>query len=343
MQNKLWFTALATFLLLSMTIQTVQAMPETQRVETPEGPVFYYTIQKGDTLWDLSRKFYNSQWVWPGLWELNHQIKNPHWIYPGKKIQVFLATPQQTLTPGTSPPMAPVPETTPATATAPPVEMHRTAIENLGFIKENAVSPSGYLLTAESKNILLTPGDIVFIDAPDKKQFIPGSRYHVFSTRKVTLKYDKASFKGIKHTIKATITIVEATDAHIRAQITRAFMPASPGDPLMPVHETEKEFAVITHPPSTQARIICSQEDNALLAGGSIAFITAGSEQGVTPGHIYTLYKQQSADMMMDRKSTAALPLLKNGALMVLHTEKNNSTVKILYSEQEVVAGDVVQ
>ena len=51
---------------------------------------FYYTIKKGDTLWDLSRKFYNSQWDWPGLWEMNQDIKNPHWIYPGKKIRIFL-------------------------------------------------------------------------------------------------------------------------------------------------------------------------------------------------------------------------------------------------------------
>jgi len=28
---------------------------------------FYYTIKKGDTLWNLSQKFYNSQWDWPGL------------------------------------------------------------------------------------------------------------------------------------------------------------------------------------------------------------------------------------------------------------------------------------
>ena len=50
---------------------------------------FFYTIKKGDTLWDLSQKFYNSQWDWPGLWEMNEDIKNPHWIYPGKKIRIF--------------------------------------------------------------------------------------------------------------------------------------------------------------------------------------------------------------------------------------------------------------
>src|SRR6266853_1472784 len=47
-----------------------------------------YTIQKGDTLWDLSQKFLNNPWYWPKIWSLNPGIENPHWIYPGNKIRV---------------------------------------------------------------------------------------------------------------------------------------------------------------------------------------------------------------------------------------------------------------
>jgi Golgi nucleoside diphosphatase len=50
---------------------------------------FYYTIQKGDTLWDLSQSFANSPWVWPEMWQYNPQIKNPHRIFPGQKILIY--------------------------------------------------------------------------------------------------------------------------------------------------------------------------------------------------------------------------------------------------------------
>ena len=47
-----------------------------------------YTIQKGDTLWDLSQKFLNNPWYWPKIWSLNPGIENPHWIYPGNKLRI---------------------------------------------------------------------------------------------------------------------------------------------------------------------------------------------------------------------------------------------------------------
>ena len=50
---------------------------------------FYYTVQKGDTLWDLSDRFFDSSWLWPDLWSENSQISNPHWIYPGERIRIF--------------------------------------------------------------------------------------------------------------------------------------------------------------------------------------------------------------------------------------------------------------
>ena len=50
---------------------------------------FYYTVQKGDTLWDLSERFSDSPRLWPELWKDNSKISNPHWIYPGERIRLF--------------------------------------------------------------------------------------------------------------------------------------------------------------------------------------------------------------------------------------------------------------
>jgi len=55
----------------------------------PEGAEIY-TIERGDTLWDLSSRFYGDPYLWPQLWERNQYILDAHWIYPGDPLLVSL-------------------------------------------------------------------------------------------------------------------------------------------------------------------------------------------------------------------------------------------------------------
>jgi LysM repeat protein len=45
------------------------------------------TIVKGDTLWDLARKYYHNPFMWPKFKKFN-DFTDPHWIYPGEKLIV---------------------------------------------------------------------------------------------------------------------------------------------------------------------------------------------------------------------------------------------------------------
>lgn len=53
-----------------------------------------HTVKKGDTLWDLAKKYLGSGTKWRQIYNLNKsKIKDPHWIYPG---QVFVIQKGQT-------------------------------------------------------------------------------------------------------------------------------------------------------------------------------------------------------------------------------------------------------
>lgn len=47
-----------------------------------------YVVKQGDTLWDISKMFLKSPWLWPEIWQVNPQIANPHLIFPGDQLSL---------------------------------------------------------------------------------------------------------------------------------------------------------------------------------------------------------------------------------------------------------------
>jgi nucleoid-associated protein YgaU len=45
-------------------------------------------VRRGDTLWDISGRYYQNPYAWPQVWSMNPQVQNPHWIYPGDRIRL---------------------------------------------------------------------------------------------------------------------------------------------------------------------------------------------------------------------------------------------------------------
>lgn len=53
---------------------------------TQSGADKYYTVQRGDTLYEISRALFGDPDFWPKIWSLNSKITNPHLIEKGQVI-----------------------------------------------------------------------------------------------------------------------------------------------------------------------------------------------------------------------------------------------------------------
>ncbi len=302
---------------------------------------FYYTIKEGDTLWDLSEKFYSSQWDWPGLWEMNDDIKNPHQIYPGKKIQVFLKE-----TPSLKPKIVMVQKAKEKKA---PVKVESSfslaGMDHIGFLRKKAQSSLGSIIKEQDDHLMMSANDIIYIKPSGKGPLVPGRSYQIFTTSDVKEKIDNQTFKAVKHLIKARVKILEQKKMYATGLITNAYRPVYKNDLIMEYYERDSILTVEEDPDPIDARIICSEDNNIMINDYRIAFIDAGNK--VKPGQIYTIFRKNKLTdntLWPLKKKTDSIKLanLESGKLIVLHTEDIASTVLILSSSYAIHPDDIV-
>lgn len=80
-----WFLITGAFAV--MVIAAAASDESSSKIELESG--IYYTVKKGDTLWDISNRYFNTHWRWPQIWSENQQIMNPHRIFPGERLRLY--------------------------------------------------------------------------------------------------------------------------------------------------------------------------------------------------------------------------------------------------------------
>lgn len=340
---------LAVWLFFNFGFFTICAGQNSQKTDEAFDPSedtgFFYTIKKGDTLWDLSQKFYSSEWDWPGLWEMNQDIKNPHWIYPGKVIRVYLKD---------RPPRKTVKEEAAPIVVTPTIvpKFSYPQVDMVGFMRPEAITPLGEIIKEEENNIMIGTDDLVFIKLLGNGDITPGSRYQVYSTE--TVIHKESQFSGVKHLIKAVIEIVENNSRYATARIVKSRREVREGDFVMPYYNRDGQFIVENSPEPTDAILLCSEDNDLMINNHFIAFISKGSNDHIVPGQIYSVLQENIKAKSVSepwyeqynekkKKEQVKLDPMEAGRLIVLHTEETASTVMILKSRWDIRPGNMVR
>jgi LysM repeat protein len=301
-------------------------------VETESG--IYYTVKKGDTLWDLSRKFADSPYLWPDLWSGNDQISNPHRIYPGQRIQLYR---RDNIARGTQPTSA---TAQPPRSESPALdEFTYSRIDRVGFIRDPAVSPTGRIFKVLGIHKMITAGDTVYIARENNQELSPGQRFTVYRTIGEVHHTETDAYIGIQHYILGTVEITQTEPDYVMGRVVKAFGRIQKDDLLMPYERRAEKIVKVIPPPGITGEVIMAEEHNQLLGDNVIAFINRGTEDGVKPGQVYDIYNQEEAYIGPQSTEKKRLKPVLYGKLLVLRTEATTSTVYITEARQVILPG----
>ena len=312
-----------------------------QRIEYETG--YYYTIRKGDTLWDLSDRFFDDPQQWPDLWQKNREILNPHWIYPGNRIRLHRAAGSKEFE---KPVTAAPPETTCMEGTerqrksaseADAPYFQYSSMDQLGFVRKKAVEPNGRIFKVKEDARLIGPDDMVYIKKLGEAVFVPGARFTAYRTLPIGKDTQGTDYRGVQHYFAGVVEIVRNEPKYAVGVVVHAYRSIRIHDLLIPY---EKRPANVFLQPSNKAvngKIICSEERRLIFGDQTIAFIDKGAGDGVVAGQTYSIYYKEAA--RLDSADHTPLIPLEFGSLLVLLTEESSATVIITRSERSVSPG----
>jgi hypothetical protein len=330
---------------------------------TPGGPApETYTVQRGDTLWDLSARFLDSPWYWPRLWSYNPQIENPHWIYPGNVVRFY---------PGGDgkPPRIEVVGGADQTADAQRasggdgddvtvggpyrigfVRARGVRVRRDSFVTPRQAEESGVITAAFEEKLLLSIYDRAYARFPDGSGAKPGATYLLYTKQREVRHPVTGELFGFRSTIVGAARVVSVDGPVATVEITRAFDPIERGTLLGPWNEAVvRKVAERANARALSGFIIAAQQDLVSEIGEHhVVFVDKGRADGVEEGNVFTVvrsgdpYGQHRVDILSDSRS-GELPAEDVGSLMVIDAQQTSSAALVVRSLRELFVGDRVE
>ena len=341
---------------------TQRPPPEQGQVQTapPEGPSQVHTVEKGDTLWDLSSKYLGSPWYWPKVWSYNPQIANPHWIYPGNQVRFYPGNGEETPTraeqvAGDEDEL----QAGQAIEGDEDVQMVRLPVETKtreivlkdGFATPNEIEAAGTLVGSYAESEMLSPPAIVYLDFKDRSAVQVGASYLVYRTVGKVYHPRTGKFLGYQTQVLGTVKVNRTSDPKVRATLEKAFDEIGRGARIGPARERLFEtVSPVANAVALQNLTVVAQLETSLtMAGEQVrVLVDAGSAQGVQVGNVFTVIRQADpilSDVGVDPSANqdTSLPVEEVGRCMAVDVREAVTTCLLLRAYREVVVGDRVE
>ena len=293
----------------------------------------YYTIQKRDTLWDLSHRFRDTPWQWPDIWSENSQIANPHRIYPGDRIRLFQRKDIGKLI-DTS-----IGKYKEVAIEKEPLYYFYSSIDKIGFIRKEPVNPMGTIFQVKDDKEMISDGDLVYIRTDENASFIQGSKFTVYKTLKPLRDGETNSYIGIQYYLTGFVEIIKKEPQFVIARVVKSFRTIKVNDLLMPYVKRLPKVILTESRKELKGKIIVSEERASIIGDNTVAFINKGSKNGVKSGQSYTIFYQEKKRLDPAIKADVLLPPVDFGTLLVLHAEETTATVLITSAEKSIYPG----
>ena len=300
-----------------------------------------YTVQDGDTLWDISDRYFGDPYVWPRVWSYNPTVTNPNWIYPGDLLYL---TPKSPAAPPAAMKSAAVPV---GAGTVPGMPRDSILVRSRGFVDTEALKKSGEIVGSNKAVMWLSQYDETYVEFPEASVKV-GDRVSAFAIlREVDPIDDEGTELGKIVEIKGLLRVVsfDAETKIARVAVEEAISPIKRGTLVGPVHRFLDVVPAVANEKEVKGNIVAFLDMGTLAATHHIVFVDRGAEEGVKEGNRFFAVEARDGLRRIDDEpdDREGFPTEVLAELRVVETRPHTSTCLITSSVRELEVGQKVE
>lgn len=328
-----------------------------------------YVVVKGDTLWDISKRFLKDPWLWPSVWHINPNIRNPHLIYPGDVIIMYQVDgkpyltldgqaglhPQGKKPPKKTEPIKPglkVVKLSPSKRVSGiqkaistiPMSAVRPFLDRPRVVTEEQVEDAPYIVSSYEGHLVSGTGNRIYA----RNLYDPLPSYNVVRPGKEYVDPETGDVLGYEVIYLADASLVkmgnEEVDEPATLIVTRSLREVLNNDILLPYEEQEEMYQFTPRSPEEQVKGQIVDVFNGVSQIGQhmVVVLNRGEADGLAPGHVLAI--RQRGEVVNDSSrllfSSVKLPDERAGLMMVFKTYKNISFALIMEASRALHVHD---
>jgi len=322
-----------------------------------------HTVERGDTLWDLSQRYLGSPWYWPKVWSYNPEIANPHWIYPGNNVRFFAAgeeVPSRVeagvgpVGPGDSGDDVVLSETTggdvEVSGKISYAPKSGRSVMTQAFVTARELDEAGRIEGSSTGAEMLSFPDTTYVRFKRKTDAKVGEKYVVFHTAQQIMHPVTKKPVGYLTEFVGTVRVTALGDNYVKAQVIDTWDAVTRGDLVGPYGDRMSDtVAVRPNEKELKGVVVTSLVPyQTLTAEHYFLVIDKGSADGVQLGNVFTITRQGDPsrervlklDLPGERKNATPFPAENIALCLVTEVKDRASNCVLTKSIQEVGPGD---
>ncbi len=239
-----------------------------------------HTVHQGDTLWDITQRYYGDPYEWPRIWSYNPEITNPHWVYPEGIVRLRL--------PG-------MPTTVAVRAShfsrsAPRPQSGSLFVSDDGYLDHEALHRAGRVMNSPEDHMMLAPSDLAYVSFADSPQeFVPSGELAIF--RYLDPDQHTPASGGAMVRILGSVR-VESYDRDRRVAVVRILDALDPVERGLLIADAPRQYRMVELQPATadvETTIVATLNPSILIGQSVMVYIPKGSEDGVRVGNEFVV------------------------------------------------------